>query len=77
MDTTIVDQKKNLKKYISTCTVDRAKSLVRHWATYRYGVFEEEGYAKSTHFPYFYRHQNGYDALAACNNTEIKGQLVR
>lgn len=49
------------------------RELVREWAKYRYGVFDEVGYANDPIYPQCYRQERGAQEATGCSDAPIVG----
>ena len=49
--------------------------LVHEWAKYRWGVFEEAGYAEDPLYPSFYRRSADQWAPTGCADTAVAGTV--
>ncbi|XP_043230833.1 calcium-activated chloride channel regulator 4A-like [Amphibalanus amphitrite] len=55
---------------------DRARVLVHEWTKYRWGVFEEAGYAEDPLYPSFYQQSAGQWAPTGCADATVAGTIT-
>ena len=69
-ETFFTDWNKTLTQFISP-----AKTLVKEWAKFRYGVFDEHGYQDDTLYPNYYKVQGKF-LPTGTSNIPVKGTWV-